>query len=182
MDQPSLSDHRYILFEIASDCATEDVRPKLDKECLKATIQHEVFPVPELLSTSQDIDNYVTIIADKLQEIVTQSTDVSCGKRHTISWWTPELEHFKADIVWSHRLFSRSKNPLAKEIHREYSYWYHDETKKAKLAAWKKLISPYDTWGKPYCLLKLSPLARRFQLCKNPSALCLLHQLEMWYC
>lgn len=172
LDRPSLSDHRYVTFTIEGHAMPPDKRYRLDKEMLEEQLKEMNFHVPEVLTTEQEIDEYVSSLTLALQQASEECTFEIVGRRKPIKWWTPELDELKRYVTRCHRMYRRECNPLRqillRELHKAFEKRYKNTMRKAKVEAWKRFISPRDAWGKPYRLLKALSQSKRMPALQRP--------------
>ena len=168
----SHSDHRFIYMEFASSIPPAPPHQKLDKKALTRIFSNILLPQPTDLTTEEAVEQYVVELTTSIQEAVTAATITVPDRRQLISWWTPKLELLKKSASRCARLERQSQDPLRKEILREMrialTKMYRAEIKEAKLAAWRKFISPRRAWGKPYHVLKAISQKSRMPALKHP--------------
>lgn len=160
MDEETLSDHFYILFETKQ--ATQDSEPrkvlKIDPRKLEALLSSDRWSTA---LSCLDADES----ARTLTESITKCHSSPRGGQRTrksVHWWSPDISALRATANHLRRVFERKRKRHgaaasaaeetdAKEARRKLVV----RIKQAKEAAWKNLcdLVQKDTWGLPYKLV-----------------------------
>lgn len=158
-DWESLSDHRFIDFEVRTDSVSTDGLPalprprwparKLDKDALTAAI----------VSACQETHdpNEGDIV-----RILQSACDMACRRVHPLSrrrkpqyWWTPDIAESRRRCLRARRVCTRARGRATDEQLDDYRGArknLRDLIRRTKEAKWRELCDEieYDPWGKGY--------------------------------
>lgn len=171
MDAESLSDHKYILFEIKDDDQGRKAKQpittkiKLDYKLLDETLKSP----PQWVLREGDLEDNAIALSAKIFDICGKKYQPTGKNKTSVHWWSPEL-----NTLWGNATQSRRK--LKRKLRRSNSSACQQELenlrkdrkelsraiKKSKEAAWKRLCDQVDRepWGMPYKLVMGKLLAR----------------------
>lgn len=159
LEEESLSDHKYVVFEILApiSCNKESVKPqgwqvkKINVEKFKRATDRLRW---EGEITSGDFSN-------KLRELCNISMPIrkKSRTRKPVYWWTTEVANLRKECLCMRRLYTRAmkRNNLFITTEAWYNYQnsrkkLRDKIKGAKKLAWNKLVNDIDRdiWGDGY--------------------------------
>jgi hypothetical protein len=175
VDEETLSDHRYIRFDIFSSSSLSvdsnrrtraTVFPrwcltKLNKElALEAAIVEANW---NKQSVSDAVENSAVLFGEAMSRICDSAMPRAGPRppRRQVYWWTAEIADLRRDCVSKHRAFTRHRRRRVRDDEEEARLLErHSETKKALRTAisWAKTLAytemleglDRDLWGRPY--------------------------------
>ncbi|XP_018569392.1 uncharacterized protein LOC108909507 [Anoplophora glabripennis] len=146
-NEPSVSDHRHIHFEIITDYNPQ-VRiyrdPKRnDWDSYRTELQVRTREICTKLRNTYDLERAV----EELQNAVTRSYEYSCpikvrSDKHTVPWWCKELTQLRRQ---TRKLFNRAKRTREWEAYRATLTEYNKQIRKAKRDSWRKFCEDIDS-------------------------------------
>lgn len=166
LDTPSLSLHRYIMFEVNA-LASWPRHPqpqsgwavrRMDKQLLSTSLaltpgQH----LPPTSSVEDEAENLVDWMTQAANKCVPKRSPGG-SKRPTV-WWSKEIGNIRGDCLKARRIFQRMRKRLGEDGSRAYQERWKEIRKSlsvaikvAKEKAWASLVASVDNdiWGKPY--------------------------------
>lgn len=171
LDEESLSDHAYIVFEVGKHLPRDRVPPggtidefprwaakKMDADLFQAAIMAKC--CLEWDPDSKTVDE----LAEWLRIAMTEACDVAAprvryNRRRQAYWWSELLDRLKKATVRSRRLFTRLRrrhrgNPCpeldtARRAYKIAKKEFRHAIEEAKLSSWRELLSTLDQdpWG-----------------------------------
>lgn len=156
----TLSDHRFIYFEVEDNTVVRNrqEKKKMDQEKLK--VQLSTIPQIKECKSPEDAEINADIITNWLSNAVKNSTTTEEYKSTTY-WWNENLEAQRIKLKQINRKIERCKNNnqllVLKREQQEQRVLHKINIKKAKVEAWKNLINKDRPWGKPYKTIIKNP-------------------------
>ena len=167
--QPSLSDHRFICFEIRLSCTPVNMRThskrynvkRADWDCFRRQLEDFKPVFRQLIDTAQSPED-VEALSATYMEIVASATAnaIPLARQHDRSkgWWDPSLTVLRREV---RRLRNRLKGRPSDFVQRHAAYKaaYHEyrhAQRKSRLEAFKRFctVDSSDPWGSMYKMLK----------------------------
>jgi Reverse transcriptase (RNA-dependent DNA polymerase). len=146
-NEPSMSDHRHIHFEIITDynpqVRTYRDPKRTDWDSYRTELQARTREICTKLRNTYDLERAV----EELQNAVTRSYEYSCpikvrSDKHTVPWWSKELTQLRGQ---TRKLFNRAKRTGEWEAYRATLTEYNKEIRKAKRDSWRKFCEDIDS-------------------------------------
>ncbi|XP_023312307.1 uncharacterized protein LOC111692496 [Anoplophora glabripennis] len=146
-NEPSMSDHRHIHFEIITDynpqVRTYRDPKRTDWDSYRTELQARTREICTKLRNTYDLERAV----EELQNAVTRSYEYSCpikvrSDKHTVPWWSKELTQLRGQ---TRKLFNRAKRTGEWETYRATLTEYNKEIRKAKRDSWRKFCEDIDS-------------------------------------
>jgi hypothetical protein len=137
-DEISLSDHRYIEFQVGDLEVTRLTyrNPKrINRESYQEDLKVNLGVVPRVIHSVRDVE----LAVDLLQQAILSSYHQNCPARVALSprtdpWWNKELSHLKAS---TRLLFNQAKRTGDWESYKTALTCYNKEIRKAKRSSWR---------------------------------------------
>jgi hypothetical protein len=137
-DEISLSDHRYIVFQVGDlevTRLTYRIPKKTNLESYREDPKVNLGVVPRVVHSVRDVE----LAVDLLQQALLLSYHQNCPARvalspKTVPWWKKELSRLKAS---TRRLFNQAKRTGDWESYKTAFTCYNKEIRKAKQSSWR---------------------------------------------
>jgi hypothetical protein len=137
-DEISLSDHRYIAFQVGDLEVTRltDCNPtRTNWESYREDLKVNLGVVPRVIHSVRDVE----LAVDLLQQATLLSYHQNCPARvalspRTVPWWNKELSRLKAS---RRQLFNQAKRTGDWESYKTALTCYNKEIRKAKRSSWR---------------------------------------------
>jgi hypothetical protein len=138
-DEVSLSDHRYICFELGNisiDQVTYRNPRRTNWESYKYDLKGNLETLPRKMRTMKDIDGSV----DQLQRAIISSYHRNCPAKTTrppgtVPWWNKKLSGLRAKV---RKQFNVAKRTGQWGPYKETLTCYNKEIRKAKQSSWRR--------------------------------------------
>ena len=150
LDEPSLSDHPYILFKVKS--YTPPVLPtkkkvprtdQVDPERFTSYVENQLktCKLDIQLNTEECVEEY----AEKLSSIIAEGATLSKIRREATCssltpWWNDELDHLRTETRRTYKRWSLSKTLADKNAFVKVRHKYQRAIRCAKNKDWKKFV------------------------------------------
>lgn len=183
--EPSLSDHRHILFNInsAGEDRAQYRNPKsTDWDSYKEALTARLKDLPGRLTTAEDVEIAVSI----LQRCLLTSYEESCplrrpSDRRKTPWWDHSLEKLRRE---TRRLFNkarRSNTPASWDSYKQSQREYKAAVRKNKTMAWRNYCQNLESLPEAARIQKVLAKDPRSKLItlKLPSGDCTSNEKEM---
>lgn len=148
VDTESLSDHRYIAFQLALDCGAGVEVRRTDFELLDTLLGANP-PEEFAITTAVNCEEAALHLTRYLSEAVENSTTSRITKP-CVHWWNEDLESMHLTLKrlrrQAHRNGSVGLRSLIKALRADFKY----AIERAKKAAWRSFVTVNSPWGKPY--------------------------------
>lgn len=162
LDDESLSDHFYIVFDVHLDAGKNTAQnarfPKIDFKKLESELTSERF---NQVSSCKEAEGSALALTEAIHACRT-ATPIGKRARKSVHWWNPELSVLHSTANHLRRVFQRKRKrhgtgastaeeAAAKEAKRELV----QAIRRAKETSWKSLCDQVqrDPWGLPYKLV-----------------------------
>lgn len=144
-DDVSLSDHRYICFDMESETTSiDEVRiPKFtDWDKYANTLQSLLGNIDSKITNSDELDR----VSNEISSAITCAFHDSCPLKHRrvnkkTPWWNRALEEMRKKV---RRISNLSKRGLAREKFKEALTEYNKEIRRSKRKSWKNFCEEID--------------------------------------
>lgn len=153
----SLSDHKYIMFDVLEGHQTRETKSIVQGWQTKKLDQRKL---QEAVETLGEIENSraLTDMLKKLCDLVMPKKKRGHGRRATY-WWNEEISQLRKECLRKRRVYTRNarRKPLAESLvlwenYKESKRTLRNAIKKAKRECWKLLLEDVDNdiWGDGY--------------------------------
>jgi len=162
LDEESLSDHFYIVFDIhlgpASSNTNKQKLPKINLKTLESALVSDKFNRIANLTHAEESALALTETIQKCHIVAPTGS----RSRRSVHWWTPEIGTLRKTANHMRRVFQRKRKRAGQrnctteeENARTAKRNLVTAIKRAKEDAWRKLcdLVELDTWGLPYKLV-----------------------------
>ena len=145
-EEPSNSDHRYILLEVKNFDKTMDMyhNPrKTDWALYREELKTKLNMIKSKISSTLDIEE----TSEKLEEAIITSYHISCPqvkrtRKREVSWWNKELEQLRPE---TRKLYNRAKKTGEWAEYSKTLTDYNKMMRKAKRDSWRKLCEDVES-------------------------------------
>ncbi|KAK7602957.1 hypothetical protein V9T40_006931 [Parthenolecanium corni] len=144
----SLSDHKYIRFEIEINTGAGITVDRTDAELLRQAITSTPPPHIEVLGAA-DCYRWAEEITNYLSEMLKSATAPKVIKPKVL-WWNDDLEEIHRTIKRLRRSAWRTKSTATKKLIKELRLDFRNAIEKSKKEAWRQFVTTNTPWGKPY--------------------------------
>ena len=151
LEEPSLSDHPLIYFEISAVNLESQRRQnrvpgikQIDethfKELLKTKFTDRKFALP--LRTNKNVDDAVTILQDAIKECAFNSKKKDAtGKQNKLGWWNAELWSLRSELKKAQKMYFLNKTTENNNVRKLCKAEYQRKIRQAKARAFKDMCS-----------------------------------------